>query len=191
MPRVNAPKLEQGHYFACVIYPNEDVNHANVLAYCLDNFKCVYITHEPETEEKKEHVHLLFDTHSRYTVNGIIRFFAGWLSYVELLSNPDSYLRYMIHATPQCIIEGKKRYPVSDLQGDSKLIKRIVQNSNFVQLGELMETIENGGTVWEHLKMLSDNGEDISSLYNFIKDNSNFVFQMTNQQIRVNIGRCN
>ena len=132
MPRVNAERLPSGHYFACVIYPSENEQHLNVLNYCLSHFKCVYILHQPEDDTKKEHVHLLFDTKSRYTVNGIIRFFAGWIDYVELLTNPDAYLRYMLHDTPQAIIDGKKPYSFDDLKGDESLKKRIVQNSNFV-----------------------------------------------------------
>ena len=125
-------------WFACVLYPEFDEDHAYILHY-LGSLKgvfpeIVYINHDSDLDEngehKKNHVHVLFRKSLRTRVSSMSKHLLG--IHVEGVNDWHAYALYMLHLTPDA--RNKHRYDISELKGDESIIGklRIGQNSNFV-----------------------------------------------------------
>ena len=151
-PQKSSRKEVKGTYFACVLYPDEDMNHLAFFNYVIfrPSYECVWIKHDRDKDKDgsplKPHIHIMIHTLDRMAVGSFVKFFDPWISYAECINFPKSYVMYMLHDTPQAIMEGKVPYTLKDLHGSEKLWRHLVQNSNFVQLEEVLSYHHDGAT---------------------------------------------
>lgn len=146
-------KEEKGTYFGVILYPDEDPRHLNFMNYIISrpSYEYLYIRHDGEGfdkdgNKKKDHVHMMIHTLDRMAVGSFVKFFSGWIEYAECIHFPKTYVYYLLHDTPNALQEGKKHYSLSDLKGDEKFFKHLVQNSHFVQLEEILSYHPDGGS---------------------------------------------
>ena len=174
-----------GTFFAVVLYPDEDYKHQQFLQYVSmkAEYQVCYISHLPEDEEKKSHVHALIHTKNRMRATSFVKFFSPWISYAECIHSPDSYIRYMLHDTPDSIMSGKIPYSLDDLRGDSKMWKNLVQNSNFVQLREFFRFMREGDTLLDIIHRIEDSGVDPSPYVDYLHSNSFLLVSVCNQEM--------
>lgn len=121
-------KPTRSQYFAMILYPDENEIHRGVINYIVerpDLFDYVLITHEPEEEGKKKHVHLMYKLPACSYPKSQLKFWAGMIDYIEPVRDYLAYARYMIHDSPSSILEGKKPYSVDDVQGTQKLKEKL------------------------------------------------------------------
>lgn len=147
-------KEEKGTFFGVVLYPSEDPDHQRFLNYLSirPSYEYVCITHDKD--DKKTHVHCMVHTLDRMAVGSFVKFFDGWIDYAECIHSPKAYVMYMLHDTPEAINAGKHLYSVTDFWGTEKLWKHLIQNSNFVQLEEVMKYHEDGDTFLDVYKRI-------------------------------------
>ena len=118
-------KQHKNTYFGMILYPDNSI-HMGLLKYIesIDYMcPCIWIRHEGEDEEKKEHIHLMYKAPQASTAASELKFFAGQIQHIEPINNPYHYSLYMIHGTPESM--GKKQYSISDIHGNSKLLQKI------------------------------------------------------------------
>lgn len=176
----STPNPPRTRTFAAVLYP-DCTEHMAAFEWIKSMFRCIWIKHDPESDELKEHIHIMYVCGQLSTASAQVKRFAGWIKHVEPINDRESYAMYMVHGLPQCIVDGKKRYSIEDLKGDDRLRKPAMgQISNFVQLGDIMDGVERGKTVWEVLK---DSNSD--SLFEYCSEHQALVLGLSNQQIRV------
>lgn len=142
--------------FACILYP-DDPKHERVLQMILrypQMYRVVYILHDKdcwskEDEEensnhvagtsKKAHYHVFIRSKRNTTCSAFSVSLGG--VFVQAVSDPCSYLRYMIHDTPDSW--DKFQYLPEAMKGDSKLIGMLAQrNDYYIQLSELCEHLD-------------------------------------------------
>lgn len=138
--------VTRSQYFAMVLYPDENEIHKGVINYIVerpDLFEYVLVTHEPEEEGKKKHVHLMYKLPTCSYPKSQLKFWAGLIDYIEPVRDYVAYARYMIHDTPSAIIEGKKHYSVADVQGTDKFKQKLFgRNANLHSLGNLLDLVD-------------------------------------------------
>lgn len=150
-------------YFAMILYP-ENSMHMGLLKYIesIDYMcPCIWIKHEAESEEKKEHIHVMYKAPQASTVSSELKFFAGQINHLECVNNPFHYALYMIHGTPESI--NKKRYELSDINGSSKLLQKIFGKTQILRNLEniIDKAIENDGVIFNMIKdIISDENAD-------------------------------
>lgn len=133
----------KGRWIACVLYP-DNCHQMEVLGY-LENIgqTMLYITHQPEDDEKKEHIHVMIHFDYPRTSSGFCSAFGTGrfiktgdlyepvsddvdctgkpvvqlpiLSHAEIVSSPADYFRYVLHQDFKSVKAGKKEYQVSDI----------------------------------------------------------------------------
>lgn len=146
-------KPAQSSWFVFILYPqdNDRNENADIMQYIINEHllfpEWAYIMHDQDVldtttddhvagEHKKDHVHLLFKTHRRYTLNGIHIHFNGILNskQVEIVNDEISYLKYMLHQTWNSKEDGKYPYTADQITATGKLKNILsIQNENFVQ----------------------------------------------------------
>lgn len=172
-------------YFAVILYPEENYSHHQFLDYVLmrPQYEVAYITHLPESDEKKSHVHCLIHCKDRMRATSFVKYFSPWIDYAEPIHSPNAYLSYMLHDTPQSISEGKIPYSIDDLKGDRKLWKNLVQNSNFVQLEEVLSFYHDFDTPSDILSKAKKQftEEHYIRFYDFFESNYYMISNMIDQ----------
>lgn len=187
--------------FAVILYP-EDEAHQRILNFLLrfDRIHhAVGILHDSdvwqEGEElpdgvsvgnwKKLHYHVLLHYHNNRSADSVAKLLG--VNYVEPISDYDSYLLYMLHASPSCV--GKHEYPVSALFGNQKLISRVLtQNATFNQLREFAKKMETGLSLID-LVLECDDENKQSSFTEVYKQFAPLIIGMANQFDRRSIVR--
>ena len=140
-----APRMpvKKGRWVACVLYP-DNFHQMDVLKYLKSiGQTMLYITHEPEEDEKKQHIHVMIHFDYPRTASGFCSAFGmgkfkksvdGYepipdnvdctdlpvlqlpiLSHAEIVSSPADYYRYLLHQDFKSIKAGKKKYQISDI----------------------------------------------------------------------------
>lgn len=192
-PSYDTPEnsTQRGVAFGAVIYPNEDIRHQNLLDYLNRNdtmFKIVYIVHDKDVEEdgtiKKSHVHLMVKVKKAQRLSSFYNFFKVWVDHWEVISSPDSYIMYMLHNTPDSM--SKHQYDVNELQGDRKIITSVVgQNNYFVQLGEIIETLQDTDGRLSTLitEIFSGDIKEAEEKMEVFKSWQNVICHVSNQEI--------
>ena len=136
----------RSQYFAMILYPDENEIHKGIINYLVerpDFFQYVLITHEPEEEGKKKHVHLMYKVSSTSSPLSQKKFWAGMIDYIEPIRDPYAYALYMIHDSFSSILEGKKRYSVDDVQGTEKFkLKLFGKNASLHNLGNILDLVD-------------------------------------------------
>lgn len=187
--------------FAVILYP-EDEAHQRVLSFLLrfDRIHhAVGILHDmdvwQEGEElpegvsvgnlKKLHYHVLLHYQNARSSESVAKLLG--VNYVEPINDYDSYLLYMIHATPACA--GKYEYPVTALFGNQKIITRVLsQNVSFNQLREIAEKMETGVSLID--LVLECDGENKQAAFTEVyKQFAPLIIGMANQFDRRSIVR--
>ena len=139
-------RLFKSRYFAMVLYPDECKEHEFILKYFSEHssiFDYIYIVHDPEEEEKKKHVHLLYQTLNQSTSLSQRKFFADLINYIESVRDPVSYALYMIHSTPSSILSDKKLYSVDDVQGTDKFKQKLFGKKAILHnLGNILDLVD-------------------------------------------------
>lgn len=135
--------IKKGRWIACVLYP-DNCHQMEVLGY-LESIgqTMLYITHQPEEDEKKEHIHVLIHFDYPRTSSGFCSAFGtgrflksdnGYepvsdnvdctglpvvqlpiLTHAEIVSSPADYFRYVLHQDFKSVKSGKKEYQISDI----------------------------------------------------------------------------
>lgn len=178
-------------WFACVLYPEFDEDHAYILHY-LGSLKglfpeIIYINHDSDIDEngehKKNHVHVLFHKALRTRVSSMSKHLLG--VHVEGVNDWQSYAAYMLHATPDS--RNKHRYDISELKGDESIISklRIGQNSNFVSLREVSDAIKvTGGRIYEAISLIGQS-RNIDINLETLRKYSGLIATMANQEFKL------
>lgn len=179
--------------FAVILYP-EDEAHQRILSFLLrfDRIHhAVGILHDADVwhdgeelpegvkvgDRKKPHYHVLLHYQNNRSAESVAKLLG--VNYVEPISDYDSYLLYMIHATPACV--GKHEYPVSALFGNQKLISRVLsQNSTFNQLREIAEKMESGSSLIDLVLECNDENKQ-ASFTDVYKQFAPLIIGMANQ----------
>lgn len=173
-------------YFTYVLYPQEDSDHKLLLDFITSHYPYAYIKHPHEYEsDPKEHIHIIFKLGQQSTVNGVNKFFGS--DYVKPVENLQSAMQYLVHDTPSCIREvlqgntEKRQFPVANIVTNSpKWLSLISQNSNYVQLKKLMDSVNNGFSLWEAIQDLPINERAFTADYVI---NHTGIIQLSNQHI--------
>lgn len=142
-------KEQQSTFFGVILYPDEDPYHLAFFNYISMRpvYEKVWIRHDADSSsDSKSHIHMMVHTLDRMTPGSFVKFFDPWIKHAEVIRFPKTYIQYMLHDTPQAINDGKKLYSIYDLNGDEKLWKHLIQNSNFVQLEELLKYHHDGAS---------------------------------------------
>lgn len=153
----------RSQFFGMMLYPQEDKNHVRIIEYIKEQhqmgfYEYVYIEHKAESEDKKDHVHMMYKRKTRVAVVNELKFWAGWVDHVEPIYDPSAYVMYMLHKTPQARAENKIPYLVPDLVTSShKFLGKLIGNSNFIEFGEVLRIArEVGGDIMEMLEYISE-----------------------------------
>ena len=157
-------------YYALMLYPNEDEKHRLLLDYILKEKsmfpRVLYITHDRDiyTEDtvdafgvkhlkgeiKKEHTHVLYKFHKRIRLNGMLKHFAGQITFVVPIEDYVVYGHYLLHRTLQAIIEGKPEYNLFEIYGDREFIDEVfIQNTNTAQFMNILRTVKSKNNMFE------------------------------------------
>ena len=181
-------KEARGTYFGMIIYPDEDPGHSALLNYVMirPSYEKVWIRHDRDKKSdgssEKPHVHLMVHTLERMTVGSFLKWFSPWIKYAECIHFPKSYVMYMLHDSPNSIADGKVPYSPTELQGDEKLWRHLIQNSHFVQLKEVLKYHEDGFTFLDTYNAIPLDRRP--ALGNFMQKYSYFVRQMIEDENR-------
>lgn len=135
--------VKKGRWVACVLYP-DNCHQMDVLKYLKSiSQTMLYITHQPEDDEKKEHIHVMIHFDYPRTASGFCSAFGMGkfklsgdsyesipddvdctglpvvqlpiLSHAEIVSSPADYFRYLLHQDFKSIKAKKKKYQISDI----------------------------------------------------------------------------
>lgn len=182
----NKERASRSMYFTYVLYPQEDIEHEFLLNYITCHYPYAYIKHPHEFEsDPKEHIHIIFKLGQQSTVNGVNKFFGS--DYVKLVENLQSAMQYLVHDTPSCIrefIQGnkeKRQFSLYNIVTNTpKWLSLISQNSNYAQLEKLMESVNNGFSLWEAIQDFPVN--ERASVFEFVINHTGFI-QLSNQHI--------
>ena len=203
-------KLTRNRNFCVVLY-QESLEHMDMLDYLLRNnylFQIVYILHEYDLYDeediekinnrkaegkyshdipnvgdlKKPHYHVLVHCNNAKSLKSFLEYFSVWIDYAEVVNDTDSYVQYMLHNTPKSL--HKYHYDVSMLQGDCNLIRKYVQRTNFVQLTEVLDTLQdNGGRMVSLLRSASLSERE--DLLEVLKKYQSLICTASNQEFRL------
>lgn len=181
--------------FGVVLYP-DCLEHRDMLKFLEGHsyqFQIVYILHDKDVyyedtedhkkgELKKSHYHVLVHCKNAKSLKSFLDYFAVWIDYAEVISDCDSYVHYMLHDTPNSL--HKFQYDVSLLQGDKNLIRKFVQKTHFVQLTEVLDTLQdNGGRMVSLLRSASLSERD--DLLEVIKQYQSLICTCSNQEFKL------
>ena len=135
--------VKKGRWIACVIYP-DNCHQMAVLDYLRRiGQTMLYITHQPEEDEKKKHIHVMIHFDYPRTASGFCSAFGtgkfiksdnGYepisdnvdctglpvvqlpiLTHAEIVSSPADYFRYVLHQDFKSVKSCKKLYQISDI----------------------------------------------------------------------------
>lgn len=102
---------KQYRHFMFLLYP-EDSDYDSVLADIKGNFKnWAYITHKPESEEKKEHTHLILSVESARKISSICSRLKIPTRLCQQVRGLRGACRYLIHKDD----EDKIQYDINDV----------------------------------------------------------------------------
>lgn len=187
--------------FAVILYP-EDEAHQRILSFLLrfDRIHhAVGILHDMDTwsegdelpdgvnvgDRKKPHYHVLLHYQNARSAESVAKLLG--VNYVEPISDYDSYLLYMLHATPACA--GKHEYAVSALFGNQKLISRVMSQSvTFEKLREVAEKMETGASLIDLVLECDDENKE-AAFTDVYKQFAPLIIGMANQFDRRSIVR--
>lgn len=176
----------RSNYFGAILYPSEDRGHAELIKYCTvcPSFSIAYIEHLPDTETGKNHIHAIIKTPDRITLNSFLKYFDPWIKYAESIHSLNAYLLYMLHNTPNSMIEGKKPYSIEALQGDSKIWRGLVQNAHFMYFNDIMSFYSVGDTLLDVMSaiQISCTKEKCEELFDYIHKCSFLIISVINQE---------
>lgn len=203
-------KASRSFWFSCILYPLENEAHAEILEHVQETpalfTKYLWINHDRDVytedvdcadgtthvkgELKKPHVHLMFRMNKQSTINGIIKYFAGDLSHVEIVDNEFGQAEYFIHAGYSAKKAGKVPYGIDELHGDRALISKLLkQNSHFVQLRDVFAKLNSTeyGSIAELIGYVSINCSEAEQdeFYEVLKSNQSIICTASNQMLKI------
>lgn len=183
----------KGRWIACVLYP-ENCHQMEVLGYLEDiGQTMLYITHQPEDDEKKEHIHVMIHFDYPRTASGFCSAFGtgnfiksddGYepvsddvdftglsvvqlpiLSHAEIVSSPADYFRYVLHQDFKSVKAGKKKYQISDITfcGNENELRKLACQE-YQQFNNIINDLMN----------FSDCAENARDLMHILIDNSRY-----------------
>lgn len=162
-------------WFIMILYP-DDSRHSDLMRY-VENHRAlfpsyVWILHDKDTDEngslKKPHIHFLYKRCNKTTVSAQLKFFEGFIDYIEPCRDYKSYIYYMLHDTLQSERDGKHLYSVLELHGDNKVIgEAIIQNANCAYFFDILRKLKESdwGTVEEVFDWISSLPDDDRAKY--------------------------
>lgn len=175
-------------YFTYVLYPSEDISHNRLLKFIKSHYRYALIEHPHEfDDDPKSHIHIVFQLEGRHTINGINKFFQT--DYVKPVENLQSAMMYLVHQTYGCVSayeEGdREKRPFSVSQIDTNIPKwltLIEYKSNFVQLENVMNDVDNGLSIWESIE--NQPVSERAKLLEYMTTHSAFI-QLANHHINI------
>lgn len=79
-------------------------------------------------EKKKTHYHLVYKVNTPQTIKSQLNYFRPFIKMIVGVNSLDSYIRYMIHDTPESL--NKAQYSILDLEGSYSMINKALCNSS-------------------------------------------------------------
>lgn len=173
-----AKKATRSRYFMVILYP-DNMHHVDIMEYLQGRkklcfpYQACYILHSPESDEKKEHWHVLLHFPNARTVEGVCKSFGSgnfrkvgeeWEAVNDVTGIPEEEIEvrplvtpalcstvsdvhgmamYLLHKNYECLREGKKEYVISDIKACNNDFEFV--NSIF----EVGKTTSQGGEVYE------------------------------------------
>lgn len=131
--------------FAVILY-DDCIEHMQMKKYITDReyYQYVMIKHDRDywTEEdeevkngkysagdkKKSHYHLVYKVNTPQTIKSQINYFKPFVKMIIGVNSLDSYIRYMIHDTPESL--NKAKYSYNELEGSYSMINKALCNSS-------------------------------------------------------------
>lgn len=144
-------------HFIAILYPDSEIYNYNDIIFNLNQFKYyAYITHQPEKEESKEHVHLFISLDSATTVKNISKRLGIPENYIQYVKSVRSSVRYLTHidypekkqyCIEQCNVSGafwrKFRKQFEDIKSESDIIEDIYKWIDNFQFEDYHEKLRN------------------------------------------------
>lgn len=121
-PPREAAQQPRAYWHEVILYP-EDANTGAVIGRVVNGWaEWVSIMHDrdtdPETGElKRAHLHILLKSRSGRTAAAVARELLISPEDVQLKSNGEKSMAYLLHATDKARLDGKYRYQAEDLHG--------------------------------------------------------------------------
>lgn len=194
---IKAASSRRAQWFGMILYP-DDPDHVWMLNYLEDKayvFQYAYILHDRDVWEddghdhkkgdlKKPHYHVIYKLKTRSTASAQTKFWLG--VHNEAVSNPESYLMYMLHATPES--RHKTPYSRDELKGVKSVLDMVTEeNSNFVQLREFARMARDGATIADMIDAIesdtSKTRDDKNMALSLLLSHGTFIGVMSNQEI--------
>lgn len=177
-------KKFRSKYFTLVLYPTEDISHANALDYITQHYNYCYITHDNDLDDnnnlKKSHVHVVISFDNYRWNSSLSDELNIQVNYIQAVNNLENILKYLIHYND----ETKFQYDIELVQGPlkSKLIKYLKQNSiksessEVKLIIEILESLNKYTSYLEFLKIICDN-----ELYSTFRRNASFFSKILDE----------
>ena len=144
-------------HFICILYPDSETYNYNDIIFNLNQFKYyAYITHKPEKEESKEHVHLFVSVDSATTIKNISKRIGIPENHIQYVKSVRSSVRYLTHIDyPEkiqypieaCNVSGafwrKFRKQFEDIKSETDIIEDIYKWIDNFQYDDYHEKLRN------------------------------------------------
>lgn len=144
-------------HFVAILYPDSEIYNYDDILFNLNQFKYyAYITHKPEKEESKEHVHLFVSLDSPTTIKNFSKRLGIPENYIQYVKSVRSSVRYLTHIDypekiqydiEHCNVSGafwrKFRKQFEDIKSESDIIEDIYKWIDNFQYGDYHEKLRN------------------------------------------------
>lgn len=151
----NVLKKEKGRTHGLILYSEKQLEKG--LTEYIEHIKnYVYIHHQAEEKQKKDHIHLLIRLKNTYATKTVIKWFSTDVDNAkdEVIDQPRQFVKYMLHQTEKSIEDGKIKYDESELKSDN-LDYWLKANQDTMKL--IIEDLLDGLTTWD---MVNKYGRD-------------------------------
>lgn len=144
-------------HFIAILYPDSEIYNYDDIIFNLNQFKYyAYITHKPEKEETKEHVHLYISLDSPTTIKNVAKRIGIPENYIMYVKSVRSSVRYLTHIDyPEkiqypieaCNVSGafwrKFRKQFEDIKSESDIIDDIYKWIDNFQFDDYHDKLKN------------------------------------------------
>lgn len=151
----NVIKKDKGRTHGLILYSKKQLEKG--LTEYIEHIKnYVYIFHQAEEEQKKEHIHLLIRLKNTYAIKTVVKWFSTDTDNAkdEVIEQPRQFVKYMLHQTEKSIEDGKIKYDESELKSDN-LDYWLKADQDTMKL--IIEDLLDGLTTWD---MVNKYGRD-------------------------------
>lgn len=132
----NSEEIDEKRYrhFMLLLYPDStSYNFGDVLFDLKGSFKnYAYIKHEPETNEKKEHIHFILSLDNPRSINSISKRIGVAPNYIQSIKSLRASCRYLVHLDE----DNKKKYELADVKVSQSFSRKFFASFDDLQTEE-------------------------------------------------------